>query len=398
MSFAGYGQWTQTGGPKGTITRTLSVNGTAVLAGTDDGMFLSSDNGTVWTAINTGIAHDTVLACTVKEGSIFAGTSHSGVFRSTNNGASWTATNNGFPRDSLDTNSFSSVNSFASIGGAMIAGTFQKGISLSRNNGASWSPMNSGLTNMNIYALVASGNDFFSGTGAGGGVFLYSNAESTWTVGSNGLAYIKGMTYSVLTLAAGKNSLFAGTFCGGLYSSANNGESWRAVNTGLSANIVLSLFAYGDTMYAGTDFNGVFFSTDNGDSWTAFNSGLPDNNAVLCFCVSNGALFCGIYGSGVWRRPLLNAPGIPNNVVLEKSAAAGTVFRISGSSGILRYTMPVAGHVSIKYYDLTGRLLASLVNHNQAAGNYSLVMPSLPKGLYIRDFKAGNFIQRDRVN
>ena len=393
----GYGQWVETSGPASNVTRVLTVTGSTILAGTDDGMFLSVNNGAPWTSINVGMAKDTVLACATTDSSIFSGTFHSGIFRSTNNGASWTAANNGFPRDSLGTDSYSCVNSFAVIGGTVLAGTFQKGIFLSDNNGASWRPINSGLTNTNVYSLVASGNNFFSGTGAGGGVFLSANKGSAWSAVNNGLWYIQKMVYSVLTLTANERGLFAGTFCGGIYSSTDNGSSWTVTNTGLSANTILSLLAYGDILFAGTDFSGVFMSRNNGASWTSFSGGLPDNRAVLCLCVRDSTLFAGIYGDGVWCRPFTGVPPVPASVALEKPLK-GNLFAISGTSEILRYTVPVAVHVSIKYYDLEGRLMASFVNRDQAAGTYSLAKPSLPKGFYVRDFRAGSFTQRDRVN
>jgi ligand-binding sensor domain-containing protein len=397
ITFMGYGQWVETGGPASNVTRVLTVRNNAIFAGTDDGMFRSANNGSEWTAINAGMAKDTVLACGTTDSSIFIGTFHNGVFRSTNNGASWTAANIGFPKDSFDTGSFSPVNSFAAIGGTLLAGTFQKGIFLTGNNGASWSPINSGLTNTNVYALVASGNNFFSGTGAGGGVFLSSNNGSAWSAVNNGLSYIVKMVYSVLTLTANENGLFAGTFSGGIYSSTNNGASWKSANTGLAANTVLSLLAYGNILFAGTDFSGIFISRDNGASWASFSGGLPDNHAVVCLCVSDSSLFAGIYGSGVWRRPLSSMSPAPSAVALLKSSA-GNGFGISGASGMIRYTLPVASHVSIKYFDCAGRLMASLVNHGQAAGSYFLASPSLPNGFYIRDFRAGSFTQRDRVN
>jgi len=397
MPFTGNSQWVATNGPASNVTRVLTKNGNTILAGTDDGMFLSVNNGTTWTAINAGMPKDTVLACAITDSSIFSGTFHSGVFRSTNNGVSWTAANKGFPKDSLDTFSYSCVNSFAVIGTTLVAGTFQKGIFLSDNNGASWRSINMGLTNTNVYALAASGNNFFSGIGAGGGVFLSSNKGSGWSAVNNGLWYIQKMVYSILTLTATGHSLFAGTFCGGIYSSVNNGGSWTAVNTGLYANTIISLLAYGDTLFAGTDFSGIFVSRDNGATWISLSGGLPDNLAVLCLCVSGGNLFAGLYGGGVWRYPLSAMRSDPS-FVAKVNPLANTVFSISNASGVTRYTMPVAGHVSITYYDLAGRLLASFVNHDQPAGNYSIASPSLPKGFYIRDFRAGTFTQKDRVN
>jgi len=67
--------------------------GTNLLAGTVGGVFLSTDNGTSWNAVNTGLTNTYVLNLTVRNNpaggtDIFAGTSN-GLFLSTNNSTSW---------------------------------------------------------------------------------------------------------------------------------------------------------------------------------------------------------------------------------------------------------------------------------------------------------------------
>jgi hypothetical protein len=392
----GFAQWVQTGGPIGPITRTLAASGGVLFAGTDAGVFYSSNNGVDWTAINTGLAKDTVVSLATNGGTLFAGTLHRGIFASVNNGNSWTAINKGLPNEPLDTISFAQINDIAAAGANLFTCTYGGGVFLSRNSGSSWNAINSGLTNTNVYSLAVNGTNLFAGTGAGGGVFVTADNGATWKPVNNGLTYTPGMVYSVYELAVNNGHLFAGTFSGGVYGTANNGESWTDANKGLSAASVLSLYAHEGNIFAGTGSSGVFLSIDNGASWTSISGGLPSNNAVLCFCKSDSTLYAALYGSGVWRRSLLTASPAPTGVTLEK-ASKGNVVSISSAAGVLRYILPVASIVSIKYYDLQGRLLASFVNQSEAAGIYSMAMPSLPKGFYVRDFRAGSFAQKDRV-
>jgi len=72
----------------------FSADGTKLFAGTDGGIFLSTDNGTSWTAVNTGLTNTTVHALAVSGANLYAGT-EGGVFLSTDNGTSWTAVNTG---------------------------------------------------------------------------------------------------------------------------------------------------------------------------------------------------------------------------------------------------------------------------------------------------------------
>ncbi|MCH8325796.1 MAG: regulator, partial [Bacteroidetes bacterium] len=60
LSNTANGQWVQTNGPFGGKINSLVVSGTNIFAGTCGGVFLSSDNGANWTAVNNGLTNTTV--------------------------------------------------------------------------------------------------------------------------------------------------------------------------------------------------------------------------------------------------------------------------------------------------------------------------------------------------
>lgn len=73
----------------------MAFSGTSPFAGVSGaGVFRSTDNGSSWTAVNSGMPSGEVGALAVSGTSLFAGTVW-GVFRSTDDGASWTAVNTG---------------------------------------------------------------------------------------------------------------------------------------------------------------------------------------------------------------------------------------------------------------------------------------------------------------
>jgi len=90
-----HAQWVQTNGPYGGMVISFAFSGSNLFAGTGvGGVFLSTNNGTSWTA--TGLKRAWVCALAVSPNgaggtNLFAGT-EGGVFLSTNNGTSWTAT------------------------------------------------------------------------------------------------------------------------------------------------------------------------------------------------------------------------------------------------------------------------------------------------------------------
>jgi photosystem II stability/assembly factor-like uncharacterized protein len=131
-------------------------SGTKLFAGTDAGVFLSTDSGATWTA--TGATGNPIWALAVSGTSLFAGTS-GGVFSSTNDGTDWTAVNNGLNTRSL-------LHSFAVSGSNLFAGTWGGGVFFSSDNGTNWSAVNDGIVpnNVMINALVAPGANVFAGT------------------------------------------------------------------------------------------------------------------------------------------------------------------------------------------------------------------------------------------
>ena len=174
-------QWIQTNGTKGEFIRCFAVSGTNLFAGTNgDGLFLSTDNGTSWSAVNSGLTNNFVWALATSGTNLFAGTQGDGVFLSPNNGTSWSTVDSGLPNIASD------VFALVTSGTNLFAGTYGDGVFLSTNNGTSWSAVNSGLTNTSVFALATSGTNLFAGT-QGDGVWRRPLSEFVTSVEETGL-------------------------------------------------------------------------------------------------------------------------------------------------------------------------------------------------------------------
>ena len=69
-------QWTQTNGPYGGTVYSFAVSGTNLFAGTfRGGVFLSTNNGTSWSAVNSGLGNRDITSFAVIGPNLFAGTS-----------------------------------------------------------------------------------------------------------------------------------------------------------------------------------------------------------------------------------------------------------------------------------------------------------------------------------
>src|SRR5229473_2797837 len=106
-------QWIQTNGPYGGFVGAFAASGSNVFAGTfGGGVFLSTDNGTSWRAVSTGLTNTSIHALTVIGTNVFAGTG-GGVFVSTNSGTSWTSASSGMTTANVKSLSVSDTILFA---------------------------------------------------------------------------------------------------------------------------------------------------------------------------------------------------------------------------------------------------------------------------------------------
>jgi hypothetical protein len=65
----------------------------------------------------------------------------------------------------------------------------------------------------------------------------------------------------------------------------------------------------------------------------------------------------------------------------------------------INYSIPEAGNVEMKVYDILGNEVANLVNEAKAPGNYSAMFDasSLASGIYIYTLRANNFVQTKKM-
>jgi isoaspartyl peptidase/L-asparaginase-like protein (Ntn-hydrolase superfamily) len=87
-----------------------------------------------------------------------------------------------------------------------------------------------------------------------------------------------------------------------MYRSTDYGATWSEINAGLTNPIVFALaFNSNGAIYAGTDGGGMFCMMGNAERWTQINTGLM-NTAILSLVLdSKGFIFAGTSGGGVFR-------------------------------------------------------------------------------------------------
>ncbi|MEI6090895.1 MAG: YCF48-related protein [bacterium] len=124
----------------------LAFSGNRLYAGTEGGIFLTTDDGENWSYKKTWLAAQKIQCLTVNGTDLFAGSSDGGLILSTDNGDTWREINNGL--------STKSITSIVVKGNYVFAATLGDGVYLSKDYGLNWRAINSGFTYLFISSLV----------------------------------------------------------------------------------------------------------------------------------------------------------------------------------------------------------------------------------------------------
>ncbi|MBI1763436.1 MAG: hypothetical protein HYR56_18580 [Acidobacteria bacterium] len=136
----------------------------------------------------------------------------------------------------------------------------------------------------------------------------------------------------------GSNS-FLGSTGGGVFISADNGQTWRATR-GIRADTVFDLAGFNNVLYAGCSGGALYFSTDGGENWERPLLGIAVTALVHDFYEYNGRLYVATVGDGVWRLgdspykwEKLGTTGLTNQNIWAL-AGSGNNFYAAGNGGV----------------------------------------------------------------
>jgi hypothetical protein len=257
-----------------------------IVAGTDDGVYVSHDTGATWAPTLTGIRVWTVGFSAKNASDVFAGTDGKGVYASLDGGITWEDASSGL--GNLD------VRSLAFGLDGIAAGT-NAGVALSPN-GLVWH--DGGLDRYSIaavavaanypqFTVIAGADGAISGTLASGYLFS-STGGGAWEVLQSGLpsgAVVSSITSGQIDAAVPKRPLIVAT-SQGIFRSGDTGATWTA-GTGVPAALTLTVAQFGpldpNLAYAGADAGGstggdFYRSTDGGLTYHKADTGLPNGS------------------------------------------------------------------------------------------------------------------------
>jgi hypothetical protein len=240
----------------------LAASGGVLIAGTNHGIYLSTNWGGLWSTPTTGFGDVPVRSLFSNGASVFAGTSGSGIFVSTDNGGNWSSRNSGLTD--------LSVLSIAGDGTNLFAGTTE-GVFLSSDGGMNWQARTNGIENVPINVLDAHSGLVIAGTD-GNGSFRSTDDGITWKRVGFYECYVNKMRVS-------GNVVIASVVDGvgyrpePLYRSSDQGNSWTPVAPELKGKYLSDVFVENGSFYVSTD-SGIFSSSDSGLTWHNFETSL----------------------------------------------------------------------------------------------------------------------------
>lgn len=237
------------------------------------------------------------------------------------------------------------------------------------NLNAQWTPSNSLVTE--VPKIATDGNILYAATGTGGGFHISIDSGQTWIAPftfplgdfiqsifySDGYLFLGGsignyrssdggyswsqmptLVDETFTYLKFGETIFAGTFGGGVYKSNDTGNTWISCNNGLFNGYIHALTNDQNSLYAASSI-GLFKSTNNGQSWldVTISIGSPTFNAVT-FDGSNiiaGGPYCGIYrsadGGATWNS---GNSGLSSTDIRSLYTVGETIF-LGGGDGVM---------------------------------------------------------------
>ncbi len=316
--------WTAAGLTDSAIT-SFTVSGANLFANTNSGVFLSTNTGTTWTSRDSGLPNNGIVQLSASGSYIIAKTSV-GFFLSTNNGTNWTTlATTGIPSN------FGAAETFAAIDTNLYYGFLECGICRSTDNGKTWAVDNTGLEETDIFALTATRNTAFVIT------FDYFYASSQGSLDWVPIPNVWG-----LVAATTDSTVYTFNSRGVCYSS-DDGKTWTTpLNAGIPSGFqYTALAAEGTDIFLGgagicglCDQGGVYLSTNSGANWNkkglANISLLADNGTNIYAVMLNAILYVSTDLGSTWNT--LSAP--PVNALAFRDSE----MFVGSSAGVLRST------------------------------------------------------------
>ncbi|MBK7981798.1 MAG: T9SS type A sorting domain-containing protein [Ignavibacteriae bacterium] len=309
----------------------LITNGTDVLIGTENGIYLSEDEGNEWQYVNEFKANSFIVV----EDKIFAG-GWEGCLFSTDNGLTWKTDYYNFTYG---------IHTMASIGSTIFMASYTAGI--------------------------------------------YVINDGSLTIRNKGL---NENSRSVIKLLTVDSTIYNITY-GGAFVSTDMGLNWEKTDLDFFGGAINTITNYNTYYFLGSP-TGIFKSSDKGINWDYIEDSEEIGN-VTSILVNSEKLYAASEGKlwYVTLSDLISSVHQEHNLGNRFNLSQNYPNPFNPTTSI-NYSIPKRGIVTLKIFDVLGREMQTLVNEIKNSGNYKVEFDAsnFSSGIYFYKLQIENSI------
>ena len=364
-----------------------------------DSVFSSTDNGDSWVA-DTGLKGAYPIFEVTAIGTHVYAAAGNGIFVSSDSGKTWSALNR-------------PAHAVVQSGTNLVAASGR--VYLSTDGGGSWLLANNSPYGV-LYLAATDSNVFAAGAY---GIYRSTDYGEDWEEVDSNLTNLSSLAATDSIVVAGRYTPpFPLTDSippppGGLFLSTDNGQTWSSYVNGLQGNgypQVMAVAIHDEDIFAGlTDQGGpnypsmFYTSTIHLNDWINTGQSLP-SLGISSIYINDSNIFVGIIDEGgIWRAPLSLVTGIIQREVppVATSIQLGQNYpNPFNPTTTIDYFIPAKSHVTLRVYNILGEKVETLVDAVQERGSHSVSFDAsgLASGVYLYQLNDGNsFITKKLV-
>lgn len=181
-----------------------------------------------------------------------------------------------------------------------------------------------------------------------------------------------------------------------IYHTVDGGKAWVEQVSGVTNGLYTVDFLDSLNGWAGGENGTIIRTRDGGDNWIIEETPVSSRINSICFVDTthgwvvgdSGVILC-YGGSGIWEKDFTIIQNVDFNVFPNLFAM----------SIIIKYQLPVESKVLLRIYNAVGRVVKTLVNRGEVAGNYSVSFDAkgLSAGIYFAKFVAGDYKKTEKL-
>ena len=296
-------------------------------ATTPVGVYRSTDAGASFAPRNSGMVYgwfDSIAQAPSDAQTLYAASGEGGLFVSHNDATSWTQVNTGLPTwEATDVivDPTDASTAFAIVDGSVYETT---------TGGASWAATALAATDANSLAIDSSGTHVYAATDASG-VYASNDAGATWHPADTGLGSLH--VTAIATDPSNPDTAYAAAQDEVLYRSIDDGTSWQPLPLDASGTIIQHIIV--SPSDAATIYAGPWVSRDGGTTWLmtgAEPAAVDPSDPATVYILNNGVSVRvnHAYGQGQWYTLASIPSAIPNALLIDKAASGRLLIATTG--------------------------------------------------------------------